>query len=227
MKRIFEHVLLTRFNVRWESRPLPDDEWLAHRFNLFNRFCYPSVRAQSNQNFRWLVLFDINTAAEFRKKVQDYSAWSNFVPMYLEEFDLERVREKILELSDGADYLITTRLDNDDALSRDYVEIVQDNFTGQTFEFLNLRHGFVWHQNSIYSLQLRSNPFISLVEKIQGPITTVWCGRHPELSRFGPIRQIESPPAWLQVIHERNLSNDVKGTKEPVEKLENRFVLDL
>jgi hypothetical protein len=55
---------------------------------------------------------------------------------------------------------------------------------------------------------------------------TVWC-RHPELSRFAPIRQIESEPAWLQVVHEANLSNDVKGIREPIEKLDNRFVLNL
>jgi hypothetical protein len=32
------------------------------------------------------------------------------------------------------------------------------------------------------------------------------------LREVGPIKQIDSAPYWLQVIHEKNMSNVVKGT---------------
>ena len=121
---------------------------------------------QSNQDFRWLVLFDIHTPANFRIRIQEYSRWPNFAPVYLEKYNLERVRERILSMIKIPGYLITTRLDNDDALCRNFVEIVQSNFFGQDFEFLNLQHGYVWHRNRIYLRRLPSNPFISLVERL-------------------------------------------------------------
>jgi hypothetical protein len=58
----FEHVLLTRFNVRYVEDPNApsigtDPDWLARRFELFERYCLPSVIAQSAQNFSWIIIY--------------------------------------------------------------------------------------------------------------------------------------------------------------------------
>ncbi len=57
---VVQHFLFTRFNLRNESwnstknaNPVLTEEWLEKRFDLFERFCLPSVKAQINQNFRW------------------------------------------------------------------------------------------------------------------------------------------------------------------------------
>ena len=59
----FEHLIITRFNLNLYARdkhdaPTRTERWLAHRFEVFERYCLPSVAAQTNPNFRWLCLFD-------------------------------------------------------------------------------------------------------------------------------------------------------------------------
>lgn len=62
----FEHLIITRFNLNLYARdkhdaPTRTERWLAHRFEVFERYCLPSVAAQTNPNFRWLCLFDAAT----------------------------------------------------------------------------------------------------------------------------------------------------------------------
>ena len=58
----FEHLIITRFNLNLYARdkhdaPTRTERWLEHRFEIFERYCLPSVAAQTNPNFRWLCLF--------------------------------------------------------------------------------------------------------------------------------------------------------------------------
>lgn len=222
----FTHLLLTRFNLRWGPQySAPGEEWLAHRFELFERFCYPSVRAQSNQNFRWLVWFDTATPDAFRGRIEGYARWDNFVPLYLEIYDLEVIREQVSRMIGPAPFLITTRLDNDDALCRDFVDLVQRNFRRQECEFLNFPYGYVWHEQKIYLSKQLSNPFISLIERGDGRPRTVWYGNHRRVAQLGSLRQVRSGPAWLQVVHERNLLNEVQGIRRPITRLAGGFTI--
>lgn len=57
----FEHLIITRFNLNLYARdkhdaPTRTERWLEHRFEIFERYCLPSVAAQTNPNFRWLCL---------------------------------------------------------------------------------------------------------------------------------------------------------------------------
>src|SRR5262245_62661283 len=71
-----QHFLLTNFNVRmWyvrrrdrAGRRVRTEEWLAHRWPLFETFCLPSVRNQTSQDFRWLVRFDPATPPHHRER---------------------------------------------------------------------------------------------------------------------------------------------------------------
>lgn len=216
----FQHFVLTCFNVyggrEWSK---PDQSWLKHRFMLFDRFCYPSVRGQLNQDFRWVVFFNKNTPDIFKQKVKKYSQWKNFIPVYIDTCekadDPDRIaREEIIpqHLMDEAKYLITTRIDSDDGICKDYVQMVQNRFDRQKLQFLNFTNGYVWNHNSceIYLDEQPSNPFISLIKEV-GEIKTVWCGSHSELHKVGPVSEITTKPAWLQVVHGRNVSNQVSG----------------
>jgi len=231
MNRI-DHFILTRFNVKVAYADLGtrlDPAWLRHRFELFDRFCYPSVCGQSNQNFRWLVLFDSDTPPIFKEKVKDYSKWNNFIPVYMTASNGERrkiTREVIMGyMADGVERIITTRLDNDDAIHRDFVQTLHDSVHDNTVEFINFTYGYVWHQSKIYLTAQASNPFISLVEKADG-FRTVYSGvEHTRLSTVAPIREIMVEPLWLQVVHERNVSNRVQGIRKPIKRLHN-FAID-
>ena len=59
-----KHFIITRFNLRGSdpsSVRMIDDGYLAQRLDLFERFCLPTVRNQTVQDFRWLVLFAEDT----------------------------------------------------------------------------------------------------------------------------------------------------------------------
>lgn len=216
-KSQFSHFIITRFNI-WSlditnTRPegVPDKEWLSHRFRLFDTFTYPSVRGQKNQDFKWIVLFDVNTPGSFREKIDAYTDWNNFIPRFITSLD-ELPGIVSDETDETAKYLITTRLDNDDAIGVDFIELVQHQFSGQHFEFVNFSSGYVLHRDKLYlKTGFYSNPFISLVEKI-GAFKTVYCGPHNKLYDLGTIRKIETKPLWLQIVHKHNISNRVRDS---------------
>src|SRR5690242_1987923 len=134
----FVHVLLTRFNVSFLGRPLPDRAWLAHRFELFEHFCFPSVVAQSCQDFKWLLFFDPHLDEDSRARIETYRRFKNFEPVYIDEAVNAPILSRSVESRlHGFDYLITSRLDNDDALATRYVETIQSCFDNQAFQFLN------------------------------------------------------------------------------------------
>ncbi len=209
---LFRHLILTRFNVRIEQSGPPDEAWLEHRFSLFERFCLPSVEAQTSDNFTWILFCDPRIPAPYLDRIRGYARWPAFRPIYFRhQFDQAMVRATVAEFARGTTHLISTRLDNDDAICRTFVESVQSHFRGQAFEFLNFTNGYVWCDGSIRAAQHGSNPFISLVEST-ADYSTVYCGNHMELGQQGPVVQIAEPAAWLQVIHGRNLANRVWGT---------------
>jgi hypothetical protein len=228
----FQHFLLTRFNVKigfgGEERAAPDLEWLEHRFRLFDDFCFPSVRAQTNQDFKWLVFFDVDTPQSVKERLASYAAWENFTPCYLEYYSTQKLSRAISDhIDDRAGHLITTRVDNDDALGVDYVQTVQNSFAAQDLEFINIVNGYIFFENKLYSTRHPSNTFISLIEKADDP-KTVYCQRHGVLSSVGSVRQIETEPLWLQVLHERNALPRLVGVspRVPLKRLDGRFVLD-
>jgi hypothetical protein len=218
-------VILTRFNARLpEHRPRGED-WLQHRCELFERFCLPSVIGQTCRNFEWVLFFDAATPPAFQEKIRRYRDQGEFRRIWLNgEFTREAVLVAIGHLLEGYDYAITTRLDNDDAICRTFVEVIQDSFRAQQFEFLNFTNGYVWHQGKVFRSHFWSNPFISLVERT-GRISSVYSGNHMYLSTLGPIRQIPSPAAWMQVVHGRNLVNEVHGTPCSIEEVRRNFAL--
>jgi hypothetical protein len=231
-----QHFLLTRFNVRVNydsARTGIDPTWLSHRFDLFERFCYPSVRAQTNLDFQWLVYFDSETPIEFKKKIEQYAEWENFSPIYLDtEFSDKINQEKVSELiQETTKYLITTRLDNDDAVCKRFIQSIQDCFEEKEFEFISFVNGYILDTGKLYSFKYINNPFTSLVERInpisKGKIRTILCGEHSQLSTLGNIKQIEADSTWLQVVHGKNVSNRIRGIRQPIHKLlDNRFAID-
>src|SRR4051812_793289 len=65
--------LFTRFNSRIEYAPGDlgiNNSWLAHRFNLFETFCLPSVLAQTQKDFFWILDVDERTPATWLARLE-------------------------------------------------------------------------------------------------------------------------------------------------------------
>ena len=174
---MFKHFIITRFNLRkdgWEitknNEKLLNDSWLKERFELFENYCFHSVKNQSNQNFKWFVFFDVNTPDEYVTKIQDYKdSYDNFCPFFID--GMENYLPSIIEninLNCDQEYLITSRLDNDDSLNKNYVNEVQSYFDSQDYLAIDIVDGYTLLTGDKVRLGLKKhlyNPFISLIEK--------------------------------------------------------------
>ena len=225
-----DHFLLTRFNVRWRGyQPTGvDPVWLAHRFEIFERFCLPSVRGQTEQGFRWLVFFDQATPEDYRRRIEEYVIWPNLLPVFLPEWSIEAARSAIASYRrPAAETLITSRLDNDDAISSDFISAVQREASTGFRGFLNFPDGFQWHEGRLYRLRHWSNSFASLIESApEAEFETILGVEHMQIIEAPAVRQIVGPARWLQVVHERNLLNRVLGVRHPARELLLGFALD-
>jgi hypothetical protein len=229
-----DHLLLTRFNV---SVPVSrssfnrglDPTWLNHRLDLFERFCLPSVQAQSALNFVWLVYFDKGTPESYLPRIERYRSFPLFRPVFVSHFDVQVVRESITShLSPHASHLVTSRLDNDDAICRSFIEEVQRQVDDSDRLIINFNRGCVWHDSRVYVYDYRSNPFLSMIERKDGVPRTIFERDHNQYGNDSSLRCLSGPPAWLQTVHGANVSNSVRGRRVSRESFlrENRFAID-
>ena len=234
----FAHVILTRFNVRWEASTKGlSKEWLTERIRLFEIYCYPSLHQQTNQSFKWLVLLDSRSPDWLKEKMSNYAIWQNFVPIYLEVPLLPEELGCPAELKSAIraqvpqsyTHLITTRIDNDDAISKDFIQHVQDCFSRQDSQGIIFPIGYQFHDGCLYLEYSKGNHFSSLIESYRfDDIKTVFAKSHSLLYLVAPVRQIWGRPSWLEVIHGANLANHAKhGLIVSPADFQRRFASDL
>ncbi|MCA9958279.1 MAG: hypothetical protein KC443_04560, partial [Anaerolineales bacterium] len=203
---------ITRFNLKMWANISLDEAWYTHRFSLFEQFCLPSVQRQTNQSFTWLLLFDETTPQYLRSRIESYQKSANIQAHFVNGFDLPAILDIVRkQLPENASYLITTTLDNDDALATTFVDQLQQQFQGQSFELINFTQGLRYDLTSqkLYRCELFSNPFISLIEQIKPGKkfrSIAGCLPHSTITRrFSPLRDVVTTPQWLQLVHERNV----------------------
>lgn len=219
----FRHFLLTRFSVAIFGERFHERAWLDKRFELFERFCFPSVQGQSSQSFDWFVFFDSSLPEDLRARVATYSRFSTFRAVYVEgPFDGRAVCKTLREVVALHRYIITSRVDNDDALATKYIETIQSQFNEQAFEFVNLPDGYIWDGMHAYAWRHPNNAFISLIERAES-FQTIFSFNHTKVPDFGQIRQVDHMPGWLVVVHGDNVRNSARGKPVLDQEWKNHF----
>ncbi|RLQ84708.1 hypothetical protein D9V28_10460 [Mycetocola zhadangensis] len=222
-----DHVLLTRFNV-----PSPGSErfirtkpgWLEQRSLLFEQYCLPSVQHQTVKNLHWIIYFDPESPEWFKERVHQWSATGDFIPIYRSSVSRE---ELIADLRstvgrNRSQRLLTTNLDNDDGLATDFAARLQHAAAHPRRTALYLSDGLIMARDRAYRRVDRDNAFCSVIESWQDPITC-WAEAHNMLGQLMPTTSIEGDPAWLQVVHGRNVSNRVLGRMVSPERFMHLF----
>ncbi len=214
-----QHLVLTRFNLRLSNRserwgtdkfgnPIDHDQWLQHRFDLFERYCLPSMAAQTNQDFTWLIFFDSATAQRDRERIERArEVCPRIRVVYLEGLDV--IKSVLEQVDPDTEMLITTRLDNDDSFHERALGVIRD-LAGEAQETtcINLRYGFALNGASAEIISHKFNPFSSLVEfRGEDSFRTIFNASHGKIGRLAKVRQVYDAPYWLSVIHERNVAN--------------------
>lgn len=232
------HFIITRFNLRGmedtpSSAKMIDAAYLGQRLELFERFCLPTVRSQTEQDFKWLVLFADETPEAVKARVATYAAdWPNLVPVYLPRGS-SSVGPLVVApyLDESPQILLTTRLDNDDGLARDYVAKVRRHARSNERLVLQFPMGYVWHRDRIYLDRQEHNAFTTLVEPLpqgrEGGFNTIYKGSHSDIARLGRIVDVDDEPSWLQVIHDSNVENYVRGSRQRIECLQRHFAVQM
>jgi hypothetical protein len=226
----FAHVLMTRFNLPTagrESKLRDRPGWLAERFSIFERICLPSVAAQTCRAFDWIIYFDEETPDAFRERIAACQKIFPFHAYFTGLFPASGWPRSIREtLAPDAPLLLSTRLDNDDAISCDFIERVHASVRadGARPACHNFRNGFVVGGGRVYRLAHPANPFMSRLEAWAGSDPHTAMGTHHlEIARHGPVRQIEGPAAWVQFVHGGNVSNTLRGRLTDPCELAGRF----
>lgn len=227
----FIHIVFTRFNIKMKldaskyhvgisGYPVLSEHWMKERVNIFRKFCLPSISNQTNNNFEWFVYLDTNTSMYYKKVFATLrEKYKYFHPKYVsdEQAMFENLKSYI-QKHRGTDvkYVITARIDNDDCLHKNAIDIMQKNFNNQKCEVFHFRNGytlaiypkklFTRYADSIYP------PFYFAVEEIS-PDCDFKMIRQDLLSirRKTAVTQISDGYYWMQVVHGKNLANEVRG----------------
>lgn len=218
-----DNFILTKYNVGMSSGKYAkrQEEWLEDRLGLFKKFTLSSVLCQECLPYKWLIFIDKHTDPEYHRRLWEAVYEFYFVDIVLtdQQSIVETARKRVNGFRRN-ECVITTRLDNDDAIHRLFIQRLQEEIrnpsqNSQGNFILNFDWGIVYNPNTgdaRISLQ-GSNPFISKVERGE-EIQTVWGFKHTEASRQGRLIRIggKGSPMWIQTIHGKNVSNKMQGS---------------
>lgn len=124
----YTHLFVTKVNIKWLPQS-KDEVWLKNRINLLNNIVRPSLEAQTNKNFKFVTLWGYEPIGKLDNEYQIIVNTENDSNLIHQEF-----LPKLIELIDE-DYVLTTRIDTDNAISNNFVEILHNHITETEIPF--------------------------------------------------------------------------------------------
>ncbi len=206
------HLLITRFNIGfYEAEALYDKDYLERRFEIFAEITIPSVASQTCKDFTFLVLFDPLTPRGWLQRFAALATRTNMqIAMVANDDDIAAVLKPFIPAA--CEWIITTRLDNDDAISTDFIARVQRAARPLQCCFINLCRGLVYDMvaRQLFHRCYLYNPFVSVVETSSN-FRGIYAYSHSQIHCHGPVVYDWGPPAFLQSIHGSNSMNRSQG----------------
>lgn len=219
-----QYFILTRFNLKlWHQdkhhERVRTREWLDDRFALFEKYCLPSLVGQTCQDFTWIVLFDSQTPQAYRNRIAGLQErCPQLTPVFVEPVDSHSFgrmfRNAVVARLNG-ERVVTTYLDNDDALDIHFVEDMRRRAEGLdngTFLFYVNGYQYFTEFRALMRIKYRRNHFVSVVESGEPETTkTIFgYGSHYYIHKIHGVRveYVKDVPLWCEVIHKRNMGND-------------------
>lgn len=146
----FKHYIVTRFWCHNPNTKRPT-HWIKSRVNLFNNFYIKSLNAQSHKNFEVILLVS-REYMNYNLESMGFNLDSIDYRIVCAEEYFENpsiiLRKKELKLN----YIITTRLDSDDMLSKNFVKRIQNSAGPDTI--IDHTHSFLTYSNFTKSLRV-------------------------------------------------------------------------
>ncbi|WP_404435868.1 putative rhamnosyl transferase [Microbacterium aerolatum] len=209
-----DHVLLTRFNLPTggvEARIRASESWLTNRWALFERYCAPSVAAQTSADFDWVIYFDPESPDWLKQAIAPYVEQGLFTAIFRAEVPRDVLVSDLRGVARSGDgMLLTTNVDNDDGLAIDFMQRLRQAVTFDDQRAVYISDGLIKSDDAVYLRRDPHNAFCSVAEPWDAA-RTCWDDWHIMLGRSMPVVELEGAPGWLQVIHGENVSNRVRG----------------
>ena len=230
----YKHFVITLFNLQLWTKDKKNistrtSTWLEKRLELFETYCFPSLKAQTEPNFVWLCLFDENTPLQVKEKIRVYrERLSSFYPCFLsaeessdflwgtEGQESGFVKKYIRPFLNGdEEYIITTNIDNDDAFHRETIERLQRQFrltpqAGIYSVVWGMQYFPRWR--ALLKMRYPHNHFLTLVEPAGGHIHTIEYYSHTIARKRFPVVDISDGVGWVEVVHDCNVNNELRIT---------------
>jgi hypothetical protein len=156
------------------------------------------------------------------------------VPRYSSEVIKEYLQVYIQHSKLNLDAIITTRLDNDDAIPRNFMSnvasVCQECEVGES-HVINFVNGCQLHRSGVYRFTPPFlNPFISLMSPI-AEVRTVYHMAHERMGEVGRVINIgstgakEAPIMWMQVLHSSNVANQLRSNPDRIKPRFPRWIV--
>lgn len=237
----FNHFIITRFNLKsntigWVSdknnKEIRTDSWLKHRLSVFTKYCLPSVANQTQKDFNWVIFIDNDTKQFAMDQFNDIASKYKFIH-FVKVADYNEFQNTYLDhcfkIDGNCEYLITTRLDNDDLVAENYIEEIQSRFDHQDYmavNFIKILMLTPEDSNKLYIDYQFSNHFISLIEKNDRKCLGVYSKKDSEWNAKGRIIHIGNKIVCAETISSRNMFNYFRGFPVLLQKNMKHFGLN-
>lgn len=225
------HCIVTRFSFRFRKDALINDllspERLDTRVKIFKTYCLPSILNQNCKKFYWILIIDPLLPIKYRNQLQelidahyDSEQYATKGPrrIWLHTWDwdkhkLERI-DWILKYFDQEKlpkFMITTRLDDDDALISNFIQTIQGHLKTKekgkkihTFKYISYCVGYHYYVDK-NTLRMTQNSMIalglSLITRVDLYPMCAYLGNHTKIPKY--LRKPELHPRMHQ-LYKRN-----------------------
>lgn len=208
----YTHVIITRFSYRFSKNApignLFNSKRMKRRFHLLESFCLPSILGQKNKNFYWVLVIDKDLPDQYidrlHKLISKFYSSDEYgiqgprqIFLYKWQYNysmsgVEWLREMI-PIEDKK-YLITTRLDDDDSLCKNFTNLVKSQLVTNKirgFFLITFESGYYWYPQvkTKYGIfKPATKPYIAigltLITNLEKYPFTVYFGNHTKLVHY-------------------------------------------
>ena len=211
-----KHVVVTRLNARHRDRTNLDPEWLRRRVDLFKAYAAKSMKNQSSTDFDWIVWADLETPSPLAEEIHDIvKDVGGRVIWDRQRFSTEGLSNLLqvdmMDCDEVPEWILTTRLDSDDMIANDFIELTQSEFvlaseSPTDFE-IEMLSGCLFEERTRKLLQAEGGErrFVSYAcHVVEEDMYFENCYRQPRPKEMVRRRKLRTRTSWMKVFHDQN-----------------------
>lgn len=210
----YTHIIGCRYNHDLYTNNVYEiknrDEWMKDRILKFKKLLL-SLESQTNKNFTFLIFIDANTPKNLKDEL------TQFIPTVLKTVKWVLIEKQfnvyLQNLKISTEYLITSRIDNDDEYLPNFVKSVQDSFNEceEVIDVNGIQYDTINDKKYTSGRITPNSPFISLIEKSDNIRSVYKCSHTNMCKQFKCRFSNNNEYNYIQNIHENNLMNKIIG----------------